>query len=137
MAWVGLGGGLFAAWLGYESLAVTSDQLQPGQGAARSFSKGVLLNLLNPHVYVFWASIGAPMVLKGLETGMGAAAFVVPFYTCLVGSKAVVALLVSRSRGLLSSRGYVLTIRCLGALLMGLAAWFIGQAVWTLSALLR
>lgn len=126
LAWMSIAGAVFVAYLGYESFRVSPVDLTGGQAAPRSLAKAVAVNLLNPHVYLFWAAAGAPMVLKGLQRQDGAAAgFIGGFYLCLVGSKVLLAILIGRSRNALSGRGYVVIMRMLGLLLFALALWML------------
>jgi threonine/homoserine/homoserine lactone efflux protein len=77
-----------------------------------------MVNALNPHPYLFWFSVGAPIMVKAQEeNGFGALAFVTSFYVCLVGSKICLALIVGKSRAFLEGRIYVYTMRVLGVLL--------------------
>jgi len=126
LAWISILGGIFVGYLGYESFR--ADRPEPGESAIapRSLSKAVLVNMLNPHVYLFWATVGAPMALKGFQrTDAAAFAFLGGFYVCLVGSKVLLAVLVSRSQHVLTGGGYRLVMRLLGTLLVALAAWMI------------
>ena len=135
LAWMSILGGVFIGYLGYESFHASRLDLRDRQTEPRSFSKAVLVNLLNPHVYLFWAAVGAPMLLRGLQKTHGAAlAFVGGFYLCLVGSKILLAILVSRSRNILTGRGYQHAIRLMGILLWAVAAWMLAGGIASLTA---
>jgi len=122
---IALVGAVFVTHLAYGSLRAKSLQVADEGGASRSLAKGVALNLLNPHPYLFWIAVGAPTVLAAAEGGVvPPAAYLVSFYALLVGSKAAVALLVDRSRAVLTSRGYVWVVRGLGVALLVFAALF-------------
>jgi threonine/homoserine/homoserine lactone efflux protein len=122
MAVVSIAGALFLLVLGIETLRAKPPKAGAHDGAPRSLVKAVAMNFLNPHVYLFWSTVGAPLVLKGWSSGAGQpAAFLIAFYTCLVGSKVVVAVLLGRMRGLLTGRAYVYTLRALAAALFMLA----------------
>ncbi|MBA3974649.1 MAG: hypothetical protein C0504_10585 [Candidatus Solibacter sp.] len=122
MAAVSIAGAAFLIGLGIETMRAKAPGLGEPEGPPRSLSKAVVLNLLNPHVYLFWSTVGAPMVLKGWTGGAGQPAeFLGAFYACLIGSKVLVAVLLGRVRGLLSGRGYVYTLRALAAALFILA----------------
>jgi len=124
MGAISIAGGLFLAALGLESIRATPLTAGTSTGAPRSLSKAVALNLLNPHVYLFWATVGTPLLLRGSASGPAApAAFLSAFYLCLVGSKVAVAVLLGRARHLLTGRAYVYILRALGAVLFLLAAW--------------
>jgi len=46
----------------------------------------VLVNLLNPNVWIFWSLVGGPLLAEALRRSPGAAAlFLVAFYLPLVG----------------------------------------------------
>ncbi|HEY5996678.1 MAG TPA: LysE family transporter, partial [Candidatus Deferrimicrobiaceae bacterium] len=72
----------------------------------------------NPHPYLFWVTVGAPMILKGWAKDPAfALAFVLGLYVCLVSSQMVLAVVAARSRSLLDGKGYLLMMRVLGVLL--------------------
>ena len=123
---ISLLGAAFLGHLAYES--VTTD-LAAHAGPAttpRSLQKGVAANLLNPHPYLFWLTVGAPILWHAWATSpVNAAGFLVAMYGCLVGSKMLVALLVGRGRTVLTSRAYVLLVRALGVLLLVFALRFL------------
>jgi threonine/homoserine/homoserine lactone efflux protein len=116
---VALVGGLFVAYLAVESLRTTRLDAGAGGAAPRSWRQGALVNALSPHPYLFWITVGAP-ILVGAATGglAGPAAFLVGFYVCLVGSKVAVAAAVGASRGALTGRAYPWIMRILGAVLL-------------------
>ena len=75
-----------------------------------------MVNALSPHPYVFWITVGTPLVLKAQPHGILAPlAFVGSFYAFLVGSKVVLAVAVGKSRPFLTSKGYLYAMRVLGA----------------------
>lgn len=132
-AWMFLLGGCFVAYLGYDSLRTSGLGAGQGELAPRSMAKAVAVNLLNPHVYLFWATVGAPMLVQGWKRADGsAAAFLGGFYACLIGSKVVVAVLVDRSRDALNGRGYKLAMRIMGVLLLAVAVWMLASGVTSL-----
>lgn len=132
---ISLVGAAFVAYLAYESLRVTGLRVAVESPASRSLLKGVVLNFLNPHPYLFWIAVGAPTVLAASERGLAPpAVFLVSFYALLVGSKVTVALLVDRSRGFLTSRGYVWVVRGLGVVLVVFALLFVREGVTRLMA---
>jgi threonine/homoserine/homoserine lactone efflux protein len=122
---ISLCGGLFLIYLGVESIRFQADSLQLSQAVPRSLLKGIITNFLNPSPYIFWFTIGAPIILKAsVEDISHAIAFLGGMYGCLVSSKIVVALLLDHSRALLSSTAYTWTIRGLGIILLFFAVYF-------------
>ena len=91
-----------------------------------SLGKGVSVNFLNPNPYLFWLTIGTPLLLQAHALGLTAAiGFLAVFYLSLVGSKCVLAVLVARSRAVLRGRAYVLVNRILAVALLVFAVTFI------------
>ncbi|WP_066364323.1 LysE family translocator [Herbidospora mongoliensis] len=125
-------GGLYVVHLGYEAFSSsrTATLPTPGEKVPAQMGKGVLVNLLNPHPWLFWITVGGPSVVAAWETGLSAAAaFLAGFYLLLVGSKVILAALVSAGRHRLSPRAYRLTLAASGLLLAGAGVWLIIQGV--------
>lgn len=123
-----LTGGIFIAYLSYHSFQLK--EIQPAAKAkARSIQKGVLANFLNPAPYIFWITVGIPTVLRGYQTSLlNALLFIIPFYMCLVGSKIILAVLVSRT-GKVNPRILRKINLVLGILLGALAIKFLYDGV--------
>ncbi|MEF3698103.1 LysE family transporter [Desulfolutivibrio sp.] len=126
-----LAGAAVVAFYGWECLRARPLSLPDIRVAPGSLKKGVIANFLNPHPYVFWATVGAPATLAAARSpgGLGAAAaFLSGFYLCLVGAKVCAALVTGRFRSFLGSRGYALLMRLLGLALFVFAAFFVRDA---------
>ena len=118
-------GGLYLFYLGLNSMRFKAVDLQEDVDP-KSLKKGLMVNFLNPSPYLFWTSIGGPLVLKASSTSLVAAvAFVLPFYVMLVGSKIVVAIVSGRSRNLMKSRHYTIILKILGLVLIGFGILFL------------
>ena len=112
-------GALFLFYLFYESISVKGIHLNAPHVEAQSFRKGIITNFLNPHPYVFWMTVGAPIILKAYKVNLlSAVLYVGGFYVFLVGSKMIIALLVDQSKGFLESKIYLYLIRALGLMLL-------------------
>ncbi|MFH2044882.1 MAG: LysE family translocator [Pseudomonadota bacterium] len=119
---ISLIGGCFILFLGYKSICTKGVKLNYNEIKPKSITKGILANILNPHPYLFWFSIGAPIINKALNQNITSAlAFIVSFYTFLVGSKIALAILVGKSKYFLNSSVYIYIMRFLGVLLCILA----------------
>jgi len=113
-----LAGAGYICFLGWESIRIKPADLKPSATIANSMSKGILTNLLNPHPYLFWITVGTPLLLKTWAAGVwGAMLWLTGFYLMLVGSKIGLSLLVGYSRRLLYGRGYLWLNRILGLVL--------------------
>ncbi|MBW2247161.1 MAG: LysE family transporter [Deltaproteobacteria bacterium] len=115
-------GGLFVLYLGWQSIVTKGVELNLQGTRPRSLAKGIIVNTLNPHPYLFWLGVGGPTVTKAMNLGMVAPlAFIGSFYVLLVGSKILIAVLVGKSRSFLVGNGYIYTMRLLGVVLCALA----------------
>ncbi len=118
-------GGVYLFYLGISSFRFTGDDLEVSEVNPQSLKKGVMINFLNPNPYMFWTSIGGPLVLKSPDSSLvSAMVFIFPFYVLLVGSKVVIALISGKSKNFLKSNHYQLIIRLLGSVLIGFAILF-------------
>lgn len=112
-------GGVFILYLGYESMKTRGVELNLSSASSGSFRKGVITNALNPHPYIFYTTVGAPIILKSLNQNfLSTVSFVGSFLLLLVGSKILLALVVERSRSFLQGAFYIWAMRTLGALLL-------------------
>jgi len=115
-------GGLFVLYLGWENIATKGVAMTPGRSSPRSLHKGVLVNFLSPHPYIFWLTVGGPITWRALEKGpLHAALFVGSFYALLIGSKVALAVAADRSRSFLTGPVYIAVMRLLGLALCLLA----------------
>ena len=112
-------GGFFVLYLGYESLRTKGVELNLEEPSSNALKKGVITNALNPHPYVFYMTVGAPIVFKAMDGNiLNAGAFLGSFLFLLVGSKVVLALIVGKSRTFLKGTAYINIMRILGILLI-------------------
>ena len=123
---ISLCGALFIGYLGYEGITAKRVEITTQSVEPQSLKKGIATNFLNPHPYVFWFVIGAPTVMKALDLNLiSALLFVMGFYTCIVGSKIMIAVMADRSRFFLKSTFYVYTVRILGVLMLFFSVKFL------------
>jgi threonine/homoserine/homoserine lactone efflux protein len=116
---ISLAGAIFVAYLGIESLRTTGVEAGRPDEAPRSWARGATVNVLSPHPYLFWITVGAPVLLLAWEEGpLAAAAFLAGFYACLVGAKMVLAVVAGRSGGRLRGGAYRAVMAVLGGLLL-------------------
>jgi len=133
---ISLSGAAFIGYLAFESLTIKGIELNLGRVKAESLKRGILTNLLSPHPYLFWITIGAPFILKAYSTNVLAAVFfLLGFYLFLVGSKIVIALIVDKYKSFLKSNTYVYLVRIFGLILLVFAALFIKDGLTLLGIL--
>lgn len=121
---LGVVGGLYVMFLGWETLRVTPPaNIQAAEepaGGTPSFLKGLLVNLFNPHPYLFWMTVAGPSLTASYRQHQWApiAAFICGFYGCLVGSKVLLAVLIHSGRVYLQGWGYRFALRVTGGVLL-------------------
>jgi threonine/homoserine/homoserine lactone efflux protein len=114
-------GGLFVIWLGISGFRRSGAGLDSTEvtTAQQDFLHGALVNFLSPHPYLFWATVGAPILIRAWRSSPGDAfVFLLGFYVTLIGSKVVFAFLFSRAQGL-PAHWHVRLIRFSSLLLVG------------------
>ncbi len=108
-------GASYLIYSGIEALKIKKANIELKAGKKAALKKGIIVNFSNPHPYVFWITIGGPIIFKSLNTNVWAMVlFISGFYIFLVGSKVITALIVERSKSFINSRYYVSIIQILG-----------------------
>jgi threonine/homoserine/homoserine lactone efflux protein len=141
LAIVGVAGGSYVVYLGWETIrsakhanlaaiARSADPAAVPDQGWRDLRRGAVVNALNPHPYIFWATVGGPTLIAAFNQSLlQGVLFLVSFYVMLVGSKVVVAALVHSQAHRLSDTWYQRILTLLGVLLMGLGVWLGWQAL--------
>ncbi len=128
LGWVGGG---FVVLLGISTLRrARQPQVVVDTGPTKSSAdlwRGALVNVLSPHPWIFWLSVGAPQVV-GLwrDSPPRGVAFLTAFYVALLATKiAVAALVAGGRRRLLQGSGYRRVLMVCSLLLMVLGGLLI------------
>jgi len=115
---ISLLGAFFLLFMGYSNLRIRGVEFKGEDVKPKSLIKGILANALSPYPYLFWFSVGAPTMTKAMNhNSIAAVAFLGSFYALLVGSKIILALLVSKSKYFLTGSVYIYIMRFLGLIL--------------------
>ncbi len=123
-------GAIFLAYLGVESLRSKELNLEVRDSKSGSLKKGIIANFLNPSPYLFWTTVGTPLLLKAYNTDLlTSILFMVLFYVFLIGSKVVVAFLVDRTKQFINQKVYLILMRILGIALLIFSLIFLYDAV--------
>ncbi|WP_022667124.1 LysE family translocator [Desulfospira joergensenii] len=119
---ISLAGGGVILWMGIQGIRSSGMAVHGRSQPDRSLVKGILVNFLSPHPYLFWISVGGPAVIRAREVSPAAPLFFVgSFYLLLIGSKVGLALIAGKSRVFLKGRAYIFTMKVLGFALCLLA----------------
>jgi threonine/homoserine/homoserine lactone efflux protein len=123
-------GGIFIAYLGYDSIRSKGIEIDVQNLKPKSIRKGIIVNILSPHPYIFWLMVGAPITVKAYQASPVAAfVFIIAFYVMLIGSKISIALIVDKSRAILKNKVFIWTLRILGLVLMIFAILLIKEGI--------
>lgn len=96
----------------------------------QSLRKGVIINLLNPSPYLFWITIGGPIIVPAYqENPLSLLLFIIGFYGLLVGSKIAIAYATGKSRDFITGKTYSYIMRVLGGILIIFAIYFLNQGI--------
>ncbi len=136
LALIGVLGGCLVIYLGLRTLArpATSPTTRPTLSAgSRDLRDGALVNLLNPHPWLFWMTVHGPLLVAGWRRDpLIAIGFVATFYLAIVGSKMAIAWLVGRGRDILQGEWYRRTLTLCGVLLLAMGVLLIAGALMRL-----
>lgn len=115
---ISLIGGFFVLFMGYQNIRTKGIDPSVRELEPKLLAKGVLTNALSPHPYLFWLSVGAPIMTKAMSLSLYAAlSFIISFYCFLVGSKIVLAIVIDKSKSFLKNSAYIYSLRFLGIIL--------------------
>ncbi len=132
---VGIGGGLVLIWMGlnmfHSQRSVLNEQKVQARG---SILAGVTLTAANPYFFVWWATVGATLVVSARDFGSaGVAAMGVTHWLCDFGWLLLISLVVYKSRHLWTQRVNRVVFGICSAILAGFGSWFIVSSI-TLAA---
>ena len=109
-------------------LSLKTAPIIPGEGEVRPHSIGtrMMTNYLNPSMYLFWFTVGAPFLVRSSRTDFWPGiVFTLSFYVSIIGAKSLVALGISRSSRLTEGIWYPRIMKLLGIFLMGFSLVFV------------
>lgn len=120
-------GGLVVIYIGVEILrsartaTLVEKSLPQTEQVNRELWRGVFVNALNPHPYLFWGTVGGPMMLAAWHKSVAyPLVFLTGFYALLVGSKIAIAWIIDHRAGALSLHLYRRILVVCGLVMIGL-----------------
>ncbi len=108
-------GGCFLLYLGFVNFNLKPVVLTTGGNKSNALLKGVMANFLSPNPYLFWISVGGPILHQA--DFLSGALFMVCFYGMLISIKMGMAVVAGKSRAFLSGTLYLWLMRFLGFVL--------------------
>lgn len=109
-------GGIYMLWLAVKMFRVRDISLSGMLRSRGSLATAVKVSLLNPSPYLFWFTVGGNYIIRG--TAVESTVFVVTTIGALIASKVAMAVLASRFLPALESRGYLLAMKFLAAMMV-------------------
>jgi threonine/homoserine/homoserine lactone efflux protein len=127
---ISLFGACYLIYLGVENLRVKIAESEVELTKRDALKRGVIANFLSPHPYLFWLSIGGPIIFKSLDIHISATIlFILGFYSLLIGSKIGIVLVVEKSKSFIRSKYYLYIVRALGITLILFALVFVKDSL--------
>jgi len=129
-------GACYLIYVGLENLRTKTSKIEVVVVKKEAFKRAIITNLLNPHTYLFWISVGSPIILETLAADASAVIpFLLGFYTFLIGSMIFIAIVIDRSKSLVDSKYYSYVIRVLGIVLIVFALVFLTEGLKSITSL--
>lgn len=123
-------GGIYLLYMAYESFKTRGLSGDIELKEPKSLKKGVTVNFLNPSPYLFWITVGGPIIITAYTGNvLSPLMFIIGFYALLIGSKIMLALATGKSREFITGRPYIYIMRILGVVLIIFALYFFNQGV--------
>jgi threonine/homoserine/homoserine lactone efflux protein len=124
---ISVAGGVFLVYLGLTTLLTSRRRTAATVAPRGGLLTGLLARLLSPHPYLFWFLVGGPLLVEATREGGPwlAVAFLLGYYTTIVGSNVLLALALHRWIGRLPER---LLLLLSGALLLVYGAALLATA---------
>ncbi len=130
IAVISLLGACFLIYLGLGNLRVRIEESEVKPVRENALLRGVITNLLNPNTYVFWLTIGGPVIFESAHIHTSVTVlFILGFYVMLIGSEMAVATVVDRSKAFIKNKYYAYIVRALGIVLIVFALIFIMRSL--------
>lgn len=101
-----------------------------------SLLRGITTNLLNPHPYIFWLTIGSPIILENRSSELNSAIlFIGGMFTMMIGVKIIIAWIAKEFRPYLAGAGYRFLLRASAVTLVYFSLTFIREGLVQLGIL--
>ena len=134
---LGFAGTLILIWLGMDCFKKSKINFEEeNQKDSHSLIKGIITNLTNPNMYLYWSLIGAPFLIDAYDLNASyPLIFICGFFTMFIILKVIIAILVDNSKEILKSSGYKKLLQFSGLALFIFAGFFFIDALTVLEVI--
>ena len=125
-----LAGAIFLAQMGYECFGLEPPNMdEDAPPPTGSFVRGIITNLLNPNVFVFWFLIGGPLMASAAdEEILAPIAYAITFLVTIMLTKAAIAYAIHRASGNISAVVYRRLLAICGLVMIGFSLYYAIEA---------
>ena len=129
LGFISIAGAIYLFILAAENILKNTSRFVFSESHNQSILKGTVANYLSPHPYIFWIVVGGPIFIQAWSKNhLNGIAFLVSFYSFIVGSKVVFTLIFARGITLIKKKSYSLILKVTSILLVALGVWLIYEA---------
>ena len=127
---ISLVGAVFLTRMGMECFSLDLPEIDSEEvDISKSFMRGIITNLLNPSVYVFWFLVGGPIMATAADKEpIAPVAYALSFLISIVLVKITIAYSFSKAEGNISPKNYQLALRICGVAMLLFAISFVYRA---------
>ena len=128
---IGIVGGAILVYMGIGMIRVRALALEEGGDLPyNSVVAGIVTTGSNPYFFLWWASVGAALIMKSLTFGLiGLILFAIVHWLCDLGWYSIVSLTVYRTHHLWNRKLRKAVFNICGLALFGFGIWFICSAI--------
>ncbi len=133
---IGFMGSLILIWLGIDCFKKSKIKFDDSPKESHSFKKGIITNLTNPNMYLYWVLIGAPFLLEAYSINISYPfLFIGGFFAAFIVLKMCIAILVDKSKDFLNTSGYKRLLQFSGIALFVFSGMFFVDALSVLEVI--
>lgn len=126
-------GSIYLGYLAMQCFRYKKPDFVSASNSNTSLKKGIIANLLSPHPWLFWTTVGGVKLIEARQENiLSAGLFLLGMYLLLIGSKIVIAWIIGSTRQVINLKIFVYINYVLGAILLIFGFLFIKQGIKTI-----
>ena len=123
-------GFLFLSYLGIKGFFAKGIKPNTAHLKPQTIKKGLIANLLNPNAYIFWFTVGSPILINAWKLKpILSVVYLVPFYASVIGIRIILAFIIEKFKTILNSNGYLILSKILSLILFLFAVKLLIQGI--------